>query len=80
MNFRNYEINGRFVTNLEPKFKIEHGRVKEYNKRCALGISFMENGSNLSAQCVCQWLFVPTCKVKKKNSVAPSLIYYWTLH
>jgi len=37
LNFRNYEINGRFVTNLEPKFKIKHGKVKEHKKRYTIG-------------------------------------------
>jgi len=37
MNFRNYEINRRFVTNLKPKFKIEHSRVKDHKKRYTIG-------------------------------------------
>jgi len=28
-NSDKYKINGRFVTNLEPQFKIKHDRVKE---------------------------------------------------
>jgi len=32
LNLKNYEINGIFVTNLEPQFKIERGRVKEHKK------------------------------------------------
>jgi len=33
LNFRKNEINERFVTNLEPKFEIEHGRMKLENIR-----------------------------------------------
>jgi len=33
LNFKNYEINGRFVSNLEPQFKIELGRTKEHKKK-----------------------------------------------
>jgi len=37
LNLKNYEINGRCVTNLKPQFKIENIRVKEqlkkYNKK-----------------------------------------------
>jgi len=40
LNFRNCEINGRFVTNLEPKLEIEHGRVKRHNKIFTLGKKF----------------------------------------
>jgi len=38
LNFKNYEINGRFVTNLEPHFKIEHGRMKEHKKKLTIRI------------------------------------------
>jgi len=33
LNFKNYEVNGRFVTNLELQFKIKHGRLKEYKEK-----------------------------------------------
>jgi len=30
---KNYEINGRFVTNLELQFKNKHGRMMEHKKK-----------------------------------------------
>jgi len=51
LNFSYYEINGRFVPNLEPKFKIECGRVKECKTRHAVEKQ-LKNGSNPSARCV----------------------------
>jgi len=55
LNFRNYEINGRFVTNLEPKFKIEH--VIEHHKvnvheKDTIYRKKIENGSNPSEKCI----------------------------
>jgi len=52
LNFKNYEINGRFVTNLESKFNIKHGRVKEHKRRHTIRQKNLKNGSNPSARCV----------------------------
>jgi len=48
LNFRNYEIDGKFDINLEPKFKIEYYRVKEHKKRQPIGI-FLEK--QLKSEC-----------------------------
>jgi len=33
LNFKNYEINERFVANLEPQFKSEYNKVKKIKKK-----------------------------------------------
>jgi len=52
LNFKNYEINGRFVTNLEPQFKIKHNKMKEHKKRHTIGKKIELNDSNPNARCV----------------------------
>jgi len=48
---KKYRLNERFVTNLEPNFKIEHIRVKEHKKRHDRKKT-LKNSSNPSARCV----------------------------
>jgi len=48
---KKYEINERFVTILEQKFMIKHGRVKRHEKRHTVEF-FFKNNSNPSARCV----------------------------
>jgi len=63
LNFK--KKNRRFFTNMEPKFKIEHGRVKEHKKRHTIGF-FLKNNSNLSARsCIFLIVICPTESYKR---------------